>query len=121
MACATGPSLSVTFSDGPVSGTAVAGPLGGADELCVGGHRVPCAPDTLAVGVTRLRITGEGIERPAVDGLLLETVGAMESDKTLGGHALHIILGQRGDNRPLRETGPVQADFIGHAVSFLNR
>ncbi len=55
--------------------------LGRSDQLSVGRDGVPAAAHALPVGVAGLLVAGEGVQRPAVDGLLLDPVGAVEGDE----------------------------------------
>src|SRR3954470_21065363 len=63
---------------GPVDRMEPALLLRRSDRLSVGCRGVPGAADALAVGVTRSLVTREGVDRPAVDGLLLDAVGPGE-------------------------------------------
>src|SRR5262249_15962127 len=76
-----------------------------ADRLSVGGHRVPGTADALAVDVPGRLVTGEGVDRPAVDRLLLDPVGPGEAHQALLHDALGVVRGDGRDRRPLLQAG----------------
>src|SRR4051794_22799323 len=84
------------------------------DRLSVGCRGVPGAADALAVGVTRSLVTREGVDRPAVDGLLLDAVGPGELHVALLLDPLGVVDVDGGHGRPLLQAGTgARGDRVG--------